>query len=210
MTPNELADSLNISPKTLRQWLRDNWPRSTPGAIWDVTPEQARLARERWPANDQTGVAVTAVSSRPLASVEGILTEDEVVDAVADYLARDGWEIVGVAHAHEHGDDITAERDGVRLVVEAKGAGSSKAGTKRFGLRFNHGQVRTHVAVAVLRMLGVTSAGKALAAVALPDNRHHREVFGKAERSLLAAGVGVFWVDDDGRVSGVSLPWDRS
>jgi hypothetical protein len=33
------------------------------------------------------------------------------------------------AHAHQHGDDIVAVRGDERLVVEAKGAGSSKAGT---------------------------------------------------------------------------------
>ncbi len=205
MTPTELADELGISPKTLRQWLRDNWPRTAPGSAWILTDDQVAKARERWPEGGQPRV-VTRSGPTPDGTEAAILTEDEVVDAVIDYLTQDGWEILGVAHAHEHGDDITAERDGVRLIVEAKGAGSSKVGTKRFGLVFNRGQVRTHVAVAILRMLGVTSTGTARAAVALPDNQHHRDVFGKAARSILAAGVGAFWVDAEGHVSEAQLP----
>jgi hypothetical protein len=209
ITPRELANSLGISPKTLRQWLRHNWPPAVAGARWELTDEQIDLARKRWP----TGGRMPAEPRKKAPSLgvgEAILTEDQVVDAVTDYLTKAGWTIVGVAHVHEHGDDITAERDGARMVVEAKGAGSSKVGTKRFGLVFNRGQVRTHIAVAVLRMLGVTSAGTAYAAVALPDNQHHRAIFDKAATSIHAAGVGVFWVDAAGRVSEVSLPWEKS
>jgi hypothetical protein len=99
-----------------------------------------------------------------------------------------------------------AVRGDERLVVEAKGAGSSKEGTRRFGQPFDVGQVKSHVGVAVLRALGVASDGRALSAVAFPDNEHHRRVAGKAARALARAGVGIFWVDDDHRVT-ADLPW---
>jgi hypothetical protein len=137
-----------------------------------------------------------------------MLSEDQVVDAVCDNLRADGWKIVSIAHATEHGDDVVAERDGQRLIVEAKGEGSSKEGTRRFGQSFNRGQVRTHVAVAVLRALGVVSEGKAWAGVAFPDNRNHREIVGKAARALAGAGVGVYWVDPSGVVTEATCTWD--
>lgn len=48
MTPGELADELGVSPKTLRSWLRAEWPRKEPGAEWALTAEQVEAARQRW------------------------------------------------------------------------------------------------------------------------------------------------------------------
>ena len=138
-----------------------------------------------------------------------MLYEDHVVDAVCKHLKADGWQIQSLAHAHQHGDDIVAVRGDERLVVEAKGAGSSKEGTRRYGQLFNGGQVKTHVGVAVLRALGVASDGVALSAVAFPDNTHHRQVAGRAAVALARAGVGIFWVDDDHRVT-ADLPWNTT
>jgi hypothetical protein len=63
VTPNQLADELGISPKTLRAWLRRNWPRSVGqrGTEWELTIEQIRAARERWGA----GGAATVLSDSP-------------------------------------------------------------------------------------------------------------------------------------------------
>lgn len=135
-----------------------------------------------------------------------MLYEDDVVNAVCTFLERDGWQIVSRAMAHQHGDDIVARRGSDRLIVEAKGEGSSKQGTSRFGLHFNRGQVNTHVGVAVLRALGVASAGDALAAVALPGNGDHKAVAGRAAPALARAGVGIFWVAEDRSVQ-AELPW---
>lgn len=135
-----------------------------------------------------------------------MLYEDSVVDAVCAALEADGWEILSKARATERGDDIVARRGSQRLIVEAKGAGSSKVGTNRYGRSFNRGQVGTHVGVAVLRALQVASRGDALAAVALPGNDHHREIAGRAAPALSRAGVGIFWVDEDRAVSS-DLPW---
>lgn len=135
-----------------------------------------------------------------------MLTEDDVVEAVCRQLVRDGWGIESRALAVQHGDDIVAVKAGCRLIVEAKGEGSSKPGTRRFGQMFTRNQVKSHVAVAVLRALVVLSRGDARAAVAFPDNEHHRELAGAAAPALAAAGMGVFWVADDGSVS-ADVPW---
>lgn len=49
--------------------------------------------------------------------------EGNVVDAIACFLAQDGWTIVSKAdtHSKERGVDIQASREGRMLLLEAKG-----------------------------------------------------------------------------------------
>jgi len=130
-----------------------------------------------------------------------MLFEDDVVAAVATHLRADGWQIESTALATQHGDDIVATRSGQRLVVEAKGQGSSKAHTSRYGKPFNRGQASTHVGVAVLRSLRVVSEGTSTAALALPDDEFHRREVDRVHPALSRLGVWVFWVGPDGAVS---------
>jgi hypothetical protein len=130
-----------------------------------------------------------------------MLFEDDVVAAVVAHLRADGWTIESTALATQHGDDIVATRSGERLVVEAKGQGSSKTHTRRYGLSFNRGQARTHVGVAVLRSLRVVSEGTSTAAVALPNDEFHRREVDRVHAALSRLGVLVFWVDEGGGVS---------
>ena len=64
MTPNQLADELGISAKTLRAWLRRNWPRSVAerGTEWELTIDQIRAARDRW---GSTHLAAMSTDSPP-------------------------------------------------------------------------------------------------------------------------------------------------
>lgn len=51
MTPTELAIQLEISPKTLRAWLRRQFPRpdSQKWTLWaPLSPHIVRAARQRW------------------------------------------------------------------------------------------------------------------------------------------------------------------
>ena len=123
-----------------------------------------------------------------------------MVDAVCDHLITGKWQIVSRARATEHGVDIVATREGTRLEVEAKGAGSSKPHTARYGRAFNRGQVFDHVAKAVLKALRVASTGNAQAAVAFPDNSDHRAEVELVRVALQRAGIVVFWVSDEGKV----------
>lgn len=130
-----------------------------------------------------------------------MLTEDDVVLAVCDSLATTGWRIVSRAFATERGDDIVAERQGRLLRVEAKGGGSSKEGTRRFGKEFTLGQCQINVGMAVLRALKVASAGTEDAAVAFPDTSNYRRVVEPVLPALAAASVSVFLVSPDRQVS---------
>ena len=135
-----------------------------------------------------------------------MLLEDDVVDAVVAFMAARGWEIQSTAHASQHGDDIDALKDGQRLLVEAKGAGSSKASTRRYGQPFTGNQVGSHIGVAVVRALRWVSGGVARPALAFPDNRHHRDRVDAIAPALAQLGVGIFWVSDDREVS-LQAPW---
>ena len=85
--------------------------------------------------------------------------------------------------------------------MEAKGAGSSKPGTARYGHLFTQAQVRVHVGEAVLTALAVASAGKAHAAIAFPGDPRHRSLVAPVRAALGQLGVKVFWVGEDGTVT---------
>lgn len=125
------------------------------------------------------------------------LYEDDVVRAVMGYLKSEGWTIESFALSHQHGDDIVASRRGQRLVIEAKGDGSSKSTTARFGKSFTRNQVKTHVAVAVVRAMRVVSAGVARAGLALPGSEFHRVEIDRIAPALCFLGIQVFWVAAD-------------
>ena len=131
---------------------------------------------------------------------EMVLTEEQVVEAVCRKLTSDGYSIEQRALVTQHGFDIAARKDGVDLIIEAKGAGSSKAGTARYGHEFNRNQVFDHVAKAVLKALRVVSSGQAQGGIALPDNASHRREVEQVAPALRQAGIAVFWVDIEGVV----------
>jgi hypothetical protein len=111
-----------------------------------------------------------------------------------------GYSIVRQASSTQHGFDIVARRNGADLIIEAKGAGSSKPDTARYGKEFNANQVHDHVAKAVLKALRVVSAGNAQAGIALPDNSRHRREIEQVARALRHVDITVFWIDEQGAV----------
>lgn len=126
-----------------------------------------------------------------------ILTEDQVIDAVCEYLEERSWRILVRARATERGGDIVAVKGERRLVIEAKGAGSSKPGTARFGRPFDKGQVFDHVAKAVLKALRVVSTGEAWAGIALPGDVAHVAEVERIRDALAALDIAVFLVKAD-------------
>ena len=126
----------------------------------------------------------------------------DVVSAMVGHLEALGWTIKSTAFANQRGDDIVAVRGGECLRVEAKGAGSSKEGTRRFGQSFTRAQVQSHVSVAVNRALRVWSNGTDLAGLAFPDNNHHREMVASIQPALSELGIKVFWVNKARSITG--------
>lgn len=99
----------------------------------------------------------------------------------------------------EPGDDIVAERDGREIRVEAKGEGSEKPHTSRYGKRFSKPQVKNHVAVALYRAARMRSSD-VRSGVAFPNNADHREMVGPIQAALDDLGIIVFWTNTDGTV----------
>ena len=129
-----------------------------------------------------------------------VLVEAFVVSAAASELTRRGWTVTPVPSTAAHGVDIVSRRDGRVLHIEAKGAGSSRPGSSRYGKSFNSGQVDICVAKACHKALEALSAGHQ-AGVAFPDNPAFRARVQRVEAALERLEVGVFWVREDESVS---------
>src|SRR5204863_7725954 len=81
--------------------------------------------------------------------------ENTVISAVCTHLANNGYEIRQRLHTSEQGVDILAREQitGRDLVVEAKGATSSREGSEGFGKGFTRSQVFDRVAKGVFTAL---------------------------------------------------------
>lgn len=135
-----------------------------------------------------------------------VLTENDVVEAVAAYLEADGYHIASKCSTHERGIDIVAEhpRTKRQLLVEAKGGTSSKEGTANYGNPFTANQAKTHVSVAFYyaAMLRQKHASEnAQVALAFPDDHAHRSLVENIATVLQVLGILVFFVDSTRRVT---------
>jgi hypothetical protein len=136
-----------------------------------------------------------------------VLTENDVVGAVCEFLEARGWKVVLRCDTGQRGIDVVAERGGQRLLIEAKGGTSSKGSTARFGKAFNTAQTSDHVANAVFTAMELSSAEpQAVVAVALPDDRPHQRLLDGVEPTLERLGIGALWVSEDRRVRIWGLP----
>ena len=126
-----------------------------------------------------------------------MLTENDVVEAVAEYLKDQGWQITDMSQTDQRGHDILARRGGIALAVEAKGGTSSKRGTHRHGLPFNSGQKRSHVFVALYKAACVFSAGHYRPGIALPSDDRHCQLIEDILPALEALRVAVFLVSEN-------------
>jgi hypothetical protein len=140
----------------------------------------------------------------PKASAQAdVLTENDVVDAVCEFLVAADAEITERATTMQRGPDIVATLGARSLIVEAKGATSSKSETNRFGKRFGRGQVGHHVARAFFTcaaLVGDRADPTRLAAMALPDGALHRAFADHINVAREKLGIGLFWVDGNKKV----------
>ena len=140
-----------------------------------------------------------------------MLYEDDIVEAVRDYLQHRGFTVTQCCRSIQRGDDIIATHpSGLELCIEAKGETGSRKGSSRYGRVFTRSQVLVHVGQAFYRaaaMLQQASAGQLRrVGIALPDNEHHRERITAIEGTLERLGIVVFWVQPDRRVTVWSRP----
>lgn len=140
-----------------------------------------------------------------------MLTENDVVQAVVNYLMKNGFDILSQATTVQRGIDIEAKnkKNKMHLYIEAKGATSSKPETNRFGKPFNNNQIESHVSRAILKLMKIISndpdSHRIKVAMALPDNEGHRKLIEKIYPALRRLKIGVFWVNDKLKVESVNL-----
>ena len=141
------------------------------------------------------------------------LTENDVVDAVCEFLKGHGYVIESRCSTTQKGDDIVASGAAAtdrRIHIEAKGATSARAGSARYGTPFDSAQVNVHVAETVFKAAQVLSrpkeAADTVAGIALPANALHKSRVKLVEPVLKELGVAVFWVNGD-RTVDVASPW---
>lgn len=132
--------------------------------------------------------------------VPPILVEGFVVASTCAELTDRGWVTVPVTHTAAQGVDITATKAGRRLLIEAKGAGSSKPGTSRYGKPFHSGQVEISIAAAIYKALSVEPPD--LGAIALPDlPLFHKKLNEGIAANLRQLGIPIFWASENGSVT---------
>ena len=126
-----------------------------------------------------------------------MLTENQVVEAVASYLKSHGWQIRRTSTGRQRGFDVLAKRHGRSLAVEAKGGGSGTKGTRRYGKPFTSNQKRSHVGMALLSAAQIVSKGEHNAAIAVPDDPEHRKLVTRIGPVLKRLGITVYLVAPD-------------
>ena len=111
-----------------------------------------------------------------------------------------GWAIESTCKGTDHGDDIVAIRGSNELRIEAKGEGSSKEYTPRYGFAFTRNQVKVHVASAFLRAAIMKQNNHCLVGIALPENSDHKEMIDRIREALNKLEIEIFWVSESLKV----------
>ncbi len=133
--------------------------------------------------------------------------EGNVVDAVADHLSREGWQIVGKAdtRSKEPGVDIHATRGTSTLLIEAKGYPSTQyrdplrsAETKPTNPTNQAQHWYSHALLKAMRLQH--EHDKAIVALAFPDFPRYRVLHEQTRAGLEKMGVGCLFVQENGDV----------
>lgn len=143
-----------------------------------------------------------------------LVSQENVVEAVSDYLEKRSFEIEQALSSMHAGVDIIAanqDSEAAKLYVEAKGETSSKESRSMLGKPYNSAQTKDLVADALYRAAQMLAddelAEKRRVAVAFPDTELHRKFSEPIQESLYDLDVGIFWVDREMNVK-LDAPWD--
>ncbi len=133
--------------------------------------------------------------------------EGNVQNRAAEYLAVNGWLAIQTANtaARQHGPDISARRDGQRLLVEVKGWPSRTYATgKRAGQPKPKEQASAQAAIwfaqGLTALIRLRSKHDALLALALPDMPRYRNLLAESGWALDRLDIMVYLVTAEGAV----------
>lgn len=134
-------------------------------------------------------------------------TEAETQRLLVEWLKQDGWSIVRTANTatREHGVDVVAEKDGQRLGVEVKGfpsrfyvAGPKKGEEKPTKPVEQSKKWFAHALVPAMKLRTMEPEWRSV--MCFPDFPVYRALHGDTASSLLAAGIEVWLVQQEGQV----------
>lgn len=95
----------------------------------------------------------------------------------------------------QKGIDIVANKNGKKILVEAKGATTSKD-TNRKGKVFSRNQINSHISRAVFKALQMKEDEEnAIIAIALPYTKNHLKIIKTVEKQLNLLDIIVIWCD---------------
>jgi Holliday junction resolvase-like predicted endonuclease len=133
--------------------------------------------------------------------------EGNVVNALVHHLAAKGWKIESQANTHsrERGVDLLASKQGIILLVEAKGYPSKsyrdprRANEQKSTNPINQAEKwYSHAVLKALRLQ--TSNPEAKVALAFPDFPRYRALFDETKLGLAKLGIAVLLVNADSEV----------
>lgn len=135
-------------------------------------------------------------------------TEANVQASVVTALAAHGYRVLSVANTatKEHGIDVIASRDGTTVGIEVKGYPSRNYADPARASERKKTQPSTQAGhwfaaavLAAMRLRGKEPEWTSV--IALPDFTRYRDLFRETQGSLAAAGIAVWWVDEEGTVN---------
>ena len=93
----------------------------------------------------------------------------------------------------------------MKLIIEAKGESSSNKNSSRYGQPFTYNQVKTHVGVALYKILEILTremndGNVVVVGIALPNNENHRKCVAKISLAIKQLNIVLFWVNENGSV----------
>lgn len=123
------------------------------------------------------------------------LTEDEVVTILSQQLRNEGWKITNQCFGQTQGYDIEAIKDGVILIVEAKGAKSNDYSPTKKRDFFDSGQIKSHFGRALVKIMSeIYKNPNNLYAIAHPDDELIKKTIGSIIPQLEKLNIQHYWV----------------
>jgi hypothetical protein len=133
--------------------------------------------------------------------VNNLLTETQIVLLLQRHLENKKHVCV-CKTGYQHGFDIEARNGNQVILIEAKGAKANKHEKKSNSKIFSRNQVKTHLAVAVLKAINMKRENiNATVGIAHPDTDRIREFVDPIIPFLKKLSIKHYWVSANGNVS---------
>jgi hypothetical protein len=142
------------------------------------------------------------------------MSEQETQARLVRWLEGNGWQDIEQSVGHQHGVDVTATKDGLRVAIEVKGHPQNRliAGENKGAKRTFHpaAQARTYFANALHAILTTMHRQPDdLHVIALPAVPRYRSMVENARTPLERLGIGVIFVERHGEIETMLEPRQR-